>query len=151
MEQRLSRDQLEAVLHAPLFVYSMVAGADGEAIAGQFMRLREEVAAGSDAFPDMTVGSVVAQALAANLDVLWEGYQAAGRSPRDGLKRAVKALRRVPDQEAHAYRQWLLTLAMQVADVRHGMGEPRVSPNEAGAIRELAGWLGEPAPEAAST
>jgi len=137
-------------VHAPLCVYSVVANADGEAIEGQFLRFREEIAAGPRVFEDLTIGRAAAEALAANLDVFWDAYHAAGRSPKDGVKRAAKALRRTPDEEGRAYRQWLLALALQIADVRHGMGEPRVSPGEAEAIRELAGWLGEPAPEIAS-
>lgn len=128
----------------------MVASADGEAIEAQFRRLREEVAAGRGAFADMNIGQVVVHALAENLDILWEAYQATARSPRDGLNRAIKALRRVPDEEARAYREWLMTLAVRLADVRHEMGDTRVSPNEAEAIRTLAGWLGEPTPDTAS-
>ena len=57
----------------------MVAGADGEAIEAQFMRLREEVAAGRSAFADMTIGHVVVEGLVANMDVVWEAYKFASK------------------------------------------------------------------------
>jgi hypothetical protein len=129
----------------------MVASADGEAMEAQFRRLREEIAAAPSVFGDLTIGHMAAEALSADLDGIWDAYQAAGQSPRDGLKRAIKALRRVPDPESRAYRHWLLTLAMQIADATRSMGDPRVSPNEAEVIRVLAESLDEPEPDVSAS
>jgi hypothetical protein len=148
--QRLSRDDLEALVDAPFRIYSTVATVDGEAIPAQFRCLREEIAAGPGVFAEGTVGRLMVDALGANLDVLWEGYRASSRSPRDGLRRAAKALRRVPDDESAAVRDWLLALATRIAEVRRPIGDQRISAKEAKAIRDLAHWLGRPVPASAT-
>lgn len=143
---KLSRDDWEALLHAPFAVYSSVAGADQPAMEAQFRRLRDEIVAGQGAFPDGTIGRAMADAVAANMDMLWGAYHASGRKPQDVIKRAVKALRRVPDDEAVAIRDWLLVMAVRVAVASRMAGRAAVSSVESAAIRDLAGWLQRPMP-----
>lgn len=144
---RLSRGDWEAVLHAPLLVYSTVASVDGAPMEAQFRRLREEILAGRGAFAEASIGHTMIEALAENLDVLWEGYQASSRSAQDGLKRLMKVLRKAPEEESVTIRDWLLVLAMQIAEARRMVGETSVSPTEDEAIRDLAAWLDRSVPE----
>ncbi|MEK6720799.1 MAG: hypothetical protein AABZ33_09040 [Chloroflexota bacterium] len=144
--ERISRDDWETILHAPFQVYSLVAAADGEATEAQFRRLSEEIVMARGHFSDGTIGFTMAETLAANLDPFWAAYQASGRSPKDVLKRVKKALRKAPDGEAIAIRDWLLALAVRIGDARRGMGVDVISSNEAIAIRDLAGWLDRPVP-----
>lgn len=144
---KLKRDDWEALLHAPFAVYSSVAGADEPAMEAQFRRLGDEIVAGQGAFPDATIGRAMADAVAANMDMLWGAYHASGRKPQDVIKRAVKALRRAPEDEAVAIRDWLLVMAVRIANASRTSGEAAVSPAESTAIRDLAGWLKRPMPE----
>lgn len=144
---KLSRDDWEALLHAPFAVYSTVAGADEPAMEAQFRRLGDEILAGQGAFPDATIGRALAEAVAANVDMLWGAFHASGRKPRDVITRAVAALRRAPDDEAVAIRDWLLAMAVRIAEASRTSGEAAVSPVETSAIRDLAGWLQRPMPE----
>ncbi|MDP1839028.1 MAG: hypothetical protein Q8L19_11055, partial [Reyranella sp.] len=141
------RDDWEALLQAPFAVYSTVAGADEPATEAQFRRLGDEILAGQGAFPDATIGRAMAEAVAANVDMLWGAYHASGRKPHDVIKRAVKALGRAPDDEAVAIRDWLLAMAVRIAEASRMAGEAAVSPVETSAIRDLAGWLQRPMPE----
>lgn len=144
---RLERGDWEAVLHAPFHVYSAVASIDGEPLEAQFRRLGDEIASGGGVFAEGTIGRTMIDALAENMEPLWAGYQASGRSVKDGLKQAVKALRRAPDDESIAIRDWLLVLALAIADARRTVGTESVTPDEASTIREVADWLERPAPE----
>ncbi len=144
---RLKRGDWEAVLHAPFHVYSAVASIDGEPLEAQFRRLGDEIAAGAGTFAEGTIGRTMLEALAENMEPLWAGYQASDRSVSDGLKRARKALRRVPDDESVAIRDWLLVLALAIAEARRTVGAESVTPDEAGTIRDIASWLEVPAPE----
>jgi hypothetical protein len=145
-ERRLSRNDWEALLHAPLHVYAAVASVDGEPVEAQFRRLREEIEAARSLFTATSVGQGMSDALAANLDVLWDGYQAADRSVRDGLKRASKVLRRLPEPESTDIPDWLLLVAVRIAEARRTVGEEPISPAEAKTIKDVADWLDRPPP-----
>ncbi len=147
--EKLSRDDWEALLHAPFAVYSTIVAADEEATLAQFRHLNEELLTGQGTFADGSIGRAMAEAVAANADILWEAYRASGRHPRDVIRRAMGGLRQVPDEEAVAIRDWLLVLAVGVAEADRVIGEPTVSWDEASAIRELAGWLKRPMPDLA--
>ena len=144
---RLNRGDWEAVLHAPFHVYSAVASIDGEPLEAQFRRLGDEIASGGGAFVEGTIGRTMIDALAENMEPLWAGYQASGRSVEDGLKRATKALRGAPEDEAVAIRDWLLVLALRIAEARRTVGAESVSPDEASTIQGIADWLERPVPE----
>jgi hypothetical protein len=145
--RRLSKSDWEALLHAPFHVYAVVAAVDGEPVEAQFRRLREEIEAAPGAFGDGTIGREMGDALAGSLDVLWDGYHAADRSPRDGLKRAAKVLKKkATEVEASAVIDWLVGLAVHVAEASRTVGEPTISLGEMNAIRDVAGWLDRPAP-----
>jgi hypothetical protein len=137
----LSRDDWEAILHAPFHVYSAAASADGVPSATQFRRLREEIDAGPGAFAGAGVGHEMMATLAGNLDVLWAGYQASGRSVRDGVKRVVKSLGKISEAESAAIRDWLLLLAIHVAEARKVIGGESVNPDEQKVIAEVGSWL----------
>jgi hypothetical protein len=147
----LSRDDWEAILHAPFHVYSAVASADGVPSESEFRSLRDGIEASRAAFGGIGVGHEMIETLAGNLDVLWAGYQASGRSAKDGVKRAVKALRRVQEAESAAIRDWLLLLGIQVAEARKIIGEEPVNPGEQQVIAEVAAWLERPLPTADPT
>ncbi len=144
---RLTRGDWEAILHAPFHVYSAVASIDGTPLEAQFRRLGEEIASGSGVFVEGTIGRTMIDALVENMEPLWAGYQASGRSVEDGLKGATKALRRAPEGEAVAIRDWLLVLARRIAEARRTIGAESVSPDEASTIRDIADWLERPLPE----
>ncbi len=142
----LSRTEWESLLHAPLCVYTAVAAAEAEATQAQFRSLRDEVAAARQAFADGTIGRTLAETVTVNLDMLWAAYGSAGRHPRDDLKRARKVLDRASAEESAAVRDWLIVLGIRVAQADRTVGEPPVSPEEASAIRDIAGWLQRPIP-----
>ena len=144
---RLNRGDWEAVLHAPFHVYSAVASIDGEPLEAQFRRLGEEIASGGGVFAEGTIGRTMIDALAENMEPLWAGYQASARPVKDGLTRATKALPQAPDDESVAIRDWLLALALAIAEARRTVGAESVSPDEANTIRDVADWLDRPLPE----
>jgi len=144
---RLTRGDWEAVLHAPFHVYSAVASIDGEPLEAQFRRLGDEIASGGRVFAEGTIGRTMIDALAENMEPLWAGYQASARPVKDGLTRATKALRQAPDDESVAIRDWLLALALAIAEARRTVGAESVSPDEANTIRDVADWLDRPLPE----
>ena len=144
---RLKRGDWEAVLHAPFHVYSAVASIDGEPLEAQFRRLGDEIASGGGVFAEGTIGRTMIDALAENMEPLWAGYQASARPVKDGLTRATKALRQAPDDESVAIRDWLLVLALAIAEARRTVGAESVSPEEASTIRDVADWLDRPLPE----
>lgn len=148
--EKLSRDDWEAVIQAPFRVYSTIAAVDLGPMEAQFRTFRDEVEAGRSVFAHETIGFAMIEALAANLDVLWDAYRASDRSSKDGLKRAVKALRRAPELESAEIRDWLLVLAGRIASVRRVIGDGSVSADEARVIRDLADWLDRPEPEIAA-
>ncbi|MEO8468801.1 MAG: hypothetical protein ABI573_03940 [Chloroflexota bacterium] len=143
----LSRDEWERILYAPFHAYMHVGGVGGPPIEAQFRYLTEEFAAGHDAFSDGSVGAMMTAALTENLDPLWTAFQADGRSPKDGLSRARKTLSKVSDTESEAVRDWLIALASGIGQVRRVMGNEIISPGEAAAISDVAGWLGRPVPQ----
>lgn len=144
---RISRGDWETILHAPFQVYRLVASADGEPTEAQFRRLTEEIVGARRHFSDGTIGLTMTETLAANLDAFWAAHLAAERSPRDGLKRLKKALRKAPDDESTAIRDWLVALAARIADARREVGAESVTEREGRAIAEIAGWLDRPRPE----
>lgn len=143
----LSRDDWERILHAPFHAYMHVGGVEGPPIEAQFRFLTEEFAAGREAFPAGSVGAAMTAALTENLDPLWAAFQEAGRSSKDGLSRARKTLNKVSDAESEAVRDWIITLASGVGQVRRVMGTEAISPDEAAAISDVAGWLRRPLPQ----
>ena len=142
----LSRDEWESLLHAPFCVYSAVAATELDVTVAQFRCLRDEILAAQQTFADGTFGRTLAESVAANLDVLWSAYQNSGRHPGDDLKRARKALDKVPDEESAAIRDWLIVLAIRVARADRTVGGQPVSHEEVSAIRDIAGWLQRPIP-----
>ncbi len=144
--KELSRDEWESLLHAPFCVYSALVATEPEVTEAQFRCLREEVLAARQTFADGTMGRTLAESVAANLDVLWSAYQNSGRHPGDDLKRARKALDKVPDEESTAIRDWLIVLGIRLARADRTVGEPPVSHEEVSAIRDIAGWLKRPIP-----
>lgn len=145
--KRLERDDWEAIVHAPFHVYSAVASIDGTPLEAQFRRLGEELEVGRGTFAESTIGRTMVETLTENLDALWAGYHALGRSSEDGLNRAMKALGKAPDGEALAIRDWLLVLAKRIAEARRTVGAEAISLDEASTIRDIAAWLDRPAPE----
>ncbi len=145
---RFSRDQWEHILHAPFHAYMHVAGADGRPIEAQFRRLTEELAAGRELFPEGTLGGLMVAALTENLDALWAGFRAAARSPKDGLVQAQKTLDRAEDADSEAIRDWVIAVAIGIAEARRVVGIEAVSPTEAAAISDVADWLRRPLPQA---
>lgn len=144
---RYDSDQWERILHAPFHAYMHVGGADGPPIEAQFRRLTEELAAGRELFAEGSLGGLMAVALAENLDALWEGFRAAARSPKDGLVRARKTLDRAGDDESEAIRDWIIALAIGIAEARRVLGTEAVSPTEAAAVNDVAEWLQRPLPQ----
>jgi hypothetical protein len=144
--EELSRGEWESLLHAPFCVYSAVAATEPEVTEAQFRCLRDEILAAPQAFADGTIGWTLAETLTANLDVLWAAYRNSGRHPGDDLKRARKALKKVPDDESAAIRDWLIVLGIRVARADRTVGEPPVSHEEVSALRDIAGWLQRPVP-----
>ena len=143
----LGPDDWEAIMHAPFHAYVHVAGSgDQEPIAAQFRLLVDEINAGQEHFPDGTLGRTLTSTLNSNLDALWAGYQESGRSAKDGLIRARKVLDRVDGQESAAIGDWIITLAVAVAETRRTMGTDAVSDTESKAIAEIADWLDRPVP-----
>lgn len=143
----LSGDQWEALLHLPFAMYSTVTEVDQGGAEAQFRSFRDEIEHGRTAFAEGTTGAELANAVAGNLDVLWSAYQAGGRSPEDAVKRAMKVLDKIDEQESEAVRDWLLRLALGVARATRTVGEPPVSWNEVFALRDLARWLKRPVPD----
>lgn len=143
---RLRKGEWEAILHAPFHVYTVVASADGEPMAAQFRALRDRLEQGPGAFPEGSVGRTMVDTLGLNIDALWAGYQATGRSPKDGLGRARKALGRIPDEASAGVRDWLVELAGHIAAARRTIGEDSVSEAERQAVRDVAAWLDRPLP-----
>ncbi len=144
---RLSGDDWEALLRLPFAAYSAASQAGEAAGAAQFRRFHEELDAGRAAFAEGTTGASLTDALAANPDTLWSAYHAEGKSPEDAAKRGMKVLRKVPEAESIAIRDWLLLVALRVAAAYRVVGEEPVSRDEAYAIRDLAKWLDRPLPE----
>jgi hypothetical protein len=143
----LSGDQWEALLHLPFAAYSGVLDVERGGAEAQFRAFRDEIDHGRTAFAEGTTGADLASAVASNLDILWSAYQAAGRSPEDVAKRGMKVLRRLPEDESVAIRDWLLGVALRVAGSTRTVGQPAVSWSEVFALRDLARWLKRPVPD----
>ncbi len=144
---RISKGDWETILHAPYLVYRFVAAADGEPSEAQFRRFSDEIGAARGHFSDGTIGATLAETLGANLDAFWVASHEAGRSPKHGLTRVRKALRKAPEEESVAIRDWLIAMAERIADARREMGADAVSVAETAALGDVAGWLERPAPE----
>jgi hypothetical protein len=144
---RLENDDRDAILYAPFDVYATVASADGPPGAAQFRRMCDEIEAARGTFAHDTVGRTMVTTLAMDLEPLWAAYHESARPARDGLKRAAKALRKVPDDEAIAIGDWLIVLAVRIAESNRMVGGAMISVEEAAAIRDVAGWLDRPVPE----
>jgi hypothetical protein len=143
----LSGVQWEALLPLPFAVHSTVTDVDQGAAEAQFRSFREEIEHGRSAFAEGTTGAELANAVAGNLDVLWSAYRASGRSPEDVVGRGMKVLRKLPEDESVAIRDWLLTVGLRLAGATRTVGEPPVSWSEAYALRDLARWLKRPVPD----
>ena len=142
----LSRTEWEALLQMPLGVYSAVVEAGDEALEAQYRRFQEELGAGASAFAAGTTGATLVDALSANLDSLWATFHASERSPEDAVKRGAKVLRKVPEAESVALRDWLLLMAVHIAAASRTVGEAPVSPDEVSVIQHLAKWIKRPVP-----
>lgn len=143
----LSRDDWEALIHAPFHAYVHVAGSeDEEPIAAQFRLLVDEINAGQEHFPDGSIGRTLTTTLNANLDALWAGFQASGRSAKDGLTRGRKVLDRLDAAESIAIRDWIVALTVAIAEARRTVGTDAISDDETRAIADVAGWLDRPVP-----
>lgn len=146
---RISRGDWETLLHAPFRVYSLVAGAEGEEPGvAQFRALTESLHAATGHFEGGTIGHVLVATLVNDLDPLWAAYGASSRSGKDGLRAVPRALREAPEDEGVAIRDWLLDLAIDVAEARRTLGERALSAPESKIIGEIAGWLDRPKPDA---
>jgi hypothetical protein len=147
----LDDGQRQALIFAPLWVYTAVAGADGPPEPSQFKRFLEEL----DTAEARVAGSPDARAavasLRSNIDVAFEAFQADGDDPRRGLKRVKGVAKRLPADEAGALMRWLMDLAVRVGGARHLAGEAHISDGEAQAIRDVAGWLGVDPPDLSAT
>lgn len=143
----LSGDQWEALLHLPFAVHSSVTDAEEGAAEAQFRAFRDEIEHGRSAFVEGTAGSDLAGAVAGSLDVLWSAYRATGRSPEDVVKRGMKVLRKLPEDESVAIRDWLLMLGLGIAGATRTVGAPPVTWGEVYALRDLARWLKRPVPD----
>ena len=144
---RISRNDWETILHAPFQVYRAVASVDEKPTEAQFRRLSEEIVGGRGHFSDGTIGLTMTETLSANLDPFWAAFQGSGRSTKDGLKKVKGALKKAPDDESVALRDWLVGLAVQIAEAHRQVGSGPVTESEAAAIRDIAGWLDRPAPD----
>ncbi len=113
----------------------------------QFRACRGHLEVGHGEFPDGTVGQTMVDTLTANLDALWDAYQAAGRSSKNGLGRARKALSRISDDASDGVRDWLIGLAEQIAAARRTVGEGSISKSELDVMSSVAEWLDRPLPD----
>lgn len=143
----LSRDEWEAIMHAPFHAYVHVAKSeDAEPIAAQFRILIDEINAGQEHFPEGSLGRLLTSTLNANLDALWAGFQVSDRSARDGLTRARKVLDRADPGESATIRDWIVSLTVAVAQASRTIGTDVISDDETRAIADVAGWLDRPVP-----
>jgi hypothetical protein len=142
----LSRSDWEALLQAPLCVYSAMVAVEHGASEAQFRAFRDELNAAGGSFREGSTGAILVDNVLANLEVLFAAHQAAGRPTTNGLKRARSALRRVSDEESEAVGDWLVRLAVRLAAADRVVGEWVVSHDEVHAIREVAKALKRPIP-----
>lgn len=143
----LSAGQWEALLHMPFAVNSTVSEADEGAAVAQFRAFREQIEQGRSAFVQGSVGADLAGAVADSLDLLWSAYRAAGRSPEDVVKRGMQVLRKLPEDDSVAIRDWLLNLGLRIAGATRTVGAPPITWGEVFALRDLARWLKRPVPD----
>ena len=148
--KELSTVEWEALVFAPLWVYTAVAGAAGPPETSQFRRLTEELDDAAARFGGSGVAATAVETLRGNLDAMWTAYHAAGADPERGLKRAHGVLRGVPESEGRAFVAWLMDLAVRIAASRHTAGEPAVTEPERQAIGRVATWLGTNPPDLAA-
>jgi len=144
--ERLGSDGLEAVVRAPFHAYRHVAEVYGDATEAQFRRLTDEIAAARARFAPGTLGASAIDLLVVRLDELLVASRESGRSHKAGLQRAERVLRKAPANESEAYRDWILELAVRVAEVTRFAGEAPVMEAETRAIAEVATWLRRPRP-----
>lgn len=144
--KELSTADWEALVFAPLGVYSTVASAEGPPETSQFRRLTDEL---DDAHTRFTGGGVAATALdtlRTNLDAMWAAYHAHGHDPERTLKHARDVLRRAPEAESRAFTAWLVELAVSIGAARRTAGEAAITDHERRGIGNVAGWLGTDPP-----
>jgi hypothetical protein len=147
MAKALDTKHRQALVYAPLWVYSAVAGADGPPEPSQFRRFLEELDTAEERLAASPDAGAALASLRANIDATFDAYQADGTDPRRGLKRVRDALKRVPDDEAATFTAWLLGLAVRIGGVRHISGDALISENEAQAIHDIASWLDVDSPD----
>ena len=136
-----------ALVFAPLWVYTAVAGAEGPPETCHFRRLIAELDAAHAQFAGGGTAGTAIETLRGNLDAMWAAYHASGLDPHHGLRRVHDVLRRVPEVEGRAYAYWLLNLALGIGTTRRTAGATVVTERERRAIRDVAAWLGaEPPP-----
>jgi hypothetical protein len=140
--KELSSADWEALVFAPMWVYTAVAGADGPPETSHFRRLSEELDAANARFGGSGVAGTAVETLHDNIDAMWAAYQASGIDPRRGLKRARGVLKKVPGPEREAFVEWLMGLAVRMSEARHTAGAAIVTERERRAIRDVASWLG---------
>jgi hypothetical protein len=145
--KELGTAEWEALVFAPLCVYSAVASADGPPETSQFRRLTEELDDAHVQFAGAGAAGTAVETLRGNLDAMWAAYHAGGVDPQRGLKRVRGVLRRVPESEGRAFVQWLVDLAVRIGEARYTAGEAAVTERERRTIRDVAKWLGAPPPD----
>lgn len=149
--KELGTGEWEALIFAPLWVYTAVAGAEGPPETSQFRRLTQELDDAHVRFGGSGAAGTTVETLRGNLDALWAAYHAGGVDPQRGLKRTRGVLKRVPEGEGQAFVQWLVELAVRIGESRHTVGQVMVSERERRVIRDVAKWLGAPPPDLEAT
>jgi hypothetical protein len=139
-----------ALVFAPLWVYTAVAGAEGPPETSQFRRLIAELDVAHATLAGGGTAATAVETLRGNLDAMWAAYHASGLDPHHGLRRVHEVLGRVPETEGRAYARWLMDLALGIGASRRTAGEPVVTEREQRAIRDIASWLGAEPPALAS-
>ena len=140
-----------ALVFAPLWVYTAVAGAEGPPETSQFRRLVAELDAAHAQFSGGGTAGTAIETLRGNLDAMWAAYHASGLDPHHGLRRVHEVLGRVPETERRAYAQWLMDLALGIGASRRTAGAAVITERERRAIRDIASWLGTELPALAVT
>jgi len=149
--KQLNKGQWQALVFAPLWVYTAVAGAEGPPEPSQFRRLTEELEAADTLFTGADDARTAVGTLRGNFDTLWSAYQLEGGDPRKGLKRARGVLKRLPEGEGPGFASWLVELAIRIGESRHTAGEDPITERERHAIRDVASWLGVAPPDLSPT
>jgi len=147
MAEPLKSWELETLAFAPLSAYSALTRATGAANPNQFRRLRELLEAGDASVEAGAAGRAALADLRANIEARFADFETLDVDPKKGLERTRKVLRRLPDEEREAFARWLVELAIRIAEASRTLGEAAIDDAEVHAIRDIAKWLGAPAPD----